>query len=43
MGKYIGFNIVKSYADNHSETSLVALLSLSADELFKKSYYKPKK
>ncbi|MFJ1408874.1 gliding motility lipoprotein GldB [Capnocytophaga canimorsus] len=43
VGKYIGFNIVKSYADNHSETSLVALLSLSADELFKKSYYKPKK
>ncbi|MDO5607105.1 MAG: gliding motility lipoprotein GldB [Capnocytophaga sp.] len=43
IGRYIGLKIVTSYMKKHPETSLVQMLALNSDELFKQSYYKPKK
>lgn len=42
IGAWLGWQIVKSYADNN-ETNLQDLLKLDAKELFEKSSYKPKK
>ncbi len=43
IGRYIGWQIVKAYADNNPEISLNQLLLLSAADLFNNSKYKPKK
>ena len=42
VGRYIGWQIVKSYMDNNN-VGLDKLLTLSEEEIFKKSKYKPKK
>ena len=42
IGRYIGYQIVQAYAENHKDTPLVNLLAMKADELFKQSLYKPK-
>lgn len=43
LGRYLGWQIVRAYAKNNSDISLMELLDVPADELFKKSNYKPKK
>jgi len=42
IGKYIGWKIVRSYMDRNS-ISVQQLMIMEADEIFKKSKYKPKK
>ena len=42
IGKYIGWQIVRSFMDRNS-ISVQQLMIMDADELFKKSKYKPKK
>ncbi len=43
LGRYIGWQIVRSFAKNRPEVPLTKLLVLPADELFKEANYKPKK
>ena len=42
IGRYIGWQIVRSFMDNN-DTSLQDLISLPAEEIFKRSRYKPNK
>lgn len=42
IGRYIGWQIVRSFMSNN-EVSLQQMLTIPADEIFKKSNYKPKK
>ena len=42
VGRYVGWQIVKSFM-GRNDVSLQQLLSLPADEIFKKSNYKPKR
>jgi len=42
IGKYIGWQIVRSFMDRNSVT-IQKLMMMEADEIFKKSKYKPKK
>lgn len=42
IGRYLGWQIVRSFMDKN-EVTLPQLLNFSADEIFKKSSYKPKK
>lgn len=42
LGRYMGWQIVRSFMNNN-DVKLSQLLGLSADEIFKKSNYKPKK
>ncbi|WP_449508566.1 gliding motility lipoprotein GldB [Cerina litoralis] len=42
LGRYMGWQIVRSFMKNN-DVSLQQMLSLPADEIFKKSNYKPKK
>ncbi len=42
LGRYMGWQIVRAFMDNN-DVKLNQLLDLSADEIFKKSNYKPKK
>ena len=43
LGRYIGWQIVKKYMDKNPEVSIVELLDMPADEIFKNSNYKPRK
>lgn len=43
VGAWLGWQIVRSYAENNDKTSLQDLLKMDAKELFEKSRYKPKK
>ncbi|NND62616.1 MAG: gliding motility lipoprotein GldB [Flavobacteriaceae bacterium] len=43
IGRFIGWQIVRSYVDKNPEISLEQLLLKSPDEIFKNSNYKPKK
>lgn len=43
LGQYIGWQIVRQYAVQHSDVSLEELLQLDAEEIFKQSNYKPRK
>ena len=43
IGQWVGWQIVKSYAKRYPEIGLEEILKLSAEELFIKSKYKPKK
>ncbi|NJB36093.1 gliding motility lipoprotein GldB [Croceivirga sp. JEA036] len=43
LGRYMGWQIVRAYAKNNPKVSLMELLDMPSDELFKKSNYKPKK
>lgn len=42
VGRYIGWHIVRSYMQNNN-SNIQQLLTLSAEEIFNKSKYKPKK
>ncbi|WP_291865997.1 gliding motility lipoprotein GldB [Maribacter sp.] len=42
LGRYIGWQIVNAFMENN-ELTLVQLMPVSAEEIFKKSNYKPKK
>ncbi len=42
LGRYIGWQIVRAFMEKN-EVTLQQLLSLPADEIFKKSYYKPRR
>lgn len=42
LGRYVGWQIVRSFMDKN-EVSLQQLMNLSAEEIFKKSNYKPNK
>ncbi len=42
LGRYLGWQIVRSFM-KHNDVSLQQMLSLPAEEIFKKSNYKPKK
>ncbi len=42
IGRYMGWQIVNSFMDNN-DIDLLQLLSLPADEIFKRSKYKPRK
>jgi len=42
LGRYMGWQIVRAFMDKNN-IKLNQLLDLPADEIFKKSYYKPKK
>ena len=43
VGKYFGWKIVSSYAENHPDLSLEAMLAMDARSLFESSGYKPAK
>ena len=43
LGRYMGWQIIKAYMDKNPETPLIELLDMPADEIFKKSKYKPRK
>ena len=43
LGRYVGWQIVRAYMDKNPEITLTELLDVPADEIFKKSKYKPKK
>ncbi len=43
IGRYVGWQIVRAFMDNNPNTTLVELLDMPADEIFKKSNYKPKR
>ena len=43
VGQWVGLQIVKSYAANNPKISLKELLSISNEEIFLKSKYKPRK
>lgn len=43
IGQWIGWQIVKSYMDNHSKTPPSQLLEMNSKTLFEASRYKPKK
>ena len=43
VGAWIGWQIVRSYAENHPDVKLQKLLALDAKTLFEESKYKPKK
>ena len=43
IGRFIGLRIVQAYAKNHKEESMLKILAMKPDELFKQSLYKPNK
>ena len=43
LGRFVGWQIVRAFAERNAEVDLVQLLDTRADELFKKANYKPKK
>lgn len=43
LGRYMGWQIIKAFAQRNPRVTLVELLDMPADEIFKKSNYKPKK
>jgi hypothetical protein len=43
VGTWIGWQMVRSFAENNKEVSTKQLLEMDAKELFEKSKYKPKK
>lgn len=43
VGAWVGWQIVRSYAENHPDLKLQDLLALDAKKLFEESKYKPKK
>jgi gliding motility-associated lipoprotein GldB len=43
IGQWIGWQIVRSFAENNPEIAIKDLLKMDAKELFEKSKYKPKK
>lgn len=43
LGRYIGWQIVRAYADNYPDMPVQDVLEAPAEEIFKKSNYKPKR
>nr|WP_299000417.1 gliding motility lipoprotein GldB [uncultured Allomuricauda sp.] len=43
LGRYMGWQIVRAFMEKNPKVQLIELLDLPADELFKKSNYKPKR
>lgn len=43
VGRFIGLQIVKAFMNKHEQTSMVEMLAMKPDELFKQAFYKPKK
>jgi gliding motility-associated lipoprotein GldB len=43
VGAWLGWQIVRSYMENHPDVKIEELLAMDAKELFEKSKYKPKK
>ncbi|WP_350285114.1 gliding motility lipoprotein GldB [uncultured Croceitalea sp.] len=43
LGRYLGWQIVRAFAEKNPDVALVELLDMPADEIFKKSNYKPQK
>ncbi|WP_343487659.1 gliding motility lipoprotein GldB [Allomuricauda sp. d1] len=43
LGRYLGWQIVRAYAEKNDNVGLIELLDMPADELFKKSNYKPRR
>lgn len=43
LGQYMGWQIVRQFAEKNPEISLQELLQTNAEEIFKKSNYKPRK
>ncbi|MDO4228197.1 MAG: gliding motility lipoprotein GldB [Capnocytophaga sp.] len=43
VGRFIGLQIVKAFMKKHNQMSMIEMLSMKPDELFKQSFYKPKK
>ena len=43
LGRYVGWQIVKAFMDKNPNVTLTELLDIPADDIFKKSNYKPKK
>jgi len=43
VGAWLGWQIVRSFMENHPDVKLQELLAMSAKELFEESKYKPKK
>ena len=43
LGRYMGWQIVRAFMDKNPKVSLTELLDIPADDIFKKSNYKPKK
>lgn len=43
IGRFIGLQIVKSFVAKYPETSIIEIMTMEPDTLFKQSLYKPKK
>ncbi|GMN10551.1 gliding motility lipoprotein GldB [Croceitalea sp. MTPC9] len=43
LGRYVGWQIVQAFAEKNPKITLQQILDLPADEIFKKSNYKPKR
>jgi gliding motility-associated lipoprotein GldB len=43
LGQYMGWQIVKQFAEKNGEVTLQELLQMEADQIFKESNYKPRK
>jgi gliding motility-associated lipoprotein GldB len=43
LGRFMGWQIVRAFMDKNPEVTLTELLDIPADEIFKKSNYKPQK
>ncbi|CAM3674389.1 gliding motility lipoprotein GldB [Flavobacterium gelidilacus] len=43
VGAWVGWQIVRSYAENHPDVKLQELLAMDAKKIFEESKYKPKK
>lgn len=42
-GRFIGLQIVKSFMEKNEQISIIEMLTMKPEELFKQSFYKPKK
>ena len=43
LGRYLGWQIVRAFADKNPKVELNELLQLSADDIFQQSNYKPRR
>ncbi|MBC2838969.1 gliding motility lipoprotein GldB [Robiginitalea sp. SC105] len=43
IGRYMGWQVVRAYAESHPDTRLKQLLNLPGEEIFRQSNYKPPK
>lgn len=43
VGRFIGLQIVKSFMEKNEQISIIEMLTMKPEELFKQSFYKPKK